>query len=103
MIVEAEAIIRCRNRDVIGNMGRRAMTQIFPGCLPVTFLTRLKKVTDTPEKQSFLGLLEKAWYPIWMSLRGSEELPDPIPESNIDFDLPKHIEVLRRKINKHSL
>lgn len=103
MIVDAEAIIRCRNRGVTGNRGRYAMEQLFPGCMAQTFGNRLKKAIDTPEKESYLYLLEQAWYAIWTELRGTEELPDPNIESNEDFDLRKHLEVFRRKINKNSL
>lgn len=79
------------------------MDQIFPGCMPVTFGSRLKRSIDTPEKESYLHLLERSWFAIWTELRGTDELPDPSPESNVDFDLLKHIEVFRRKINKNSL
>lgn len=88
---------------MVGNRGRHAMEQLFPGCMPVTYANRLKKSIDTPEKNSYLQLLERSWYAIWTELRGTEELPDPNIESNYEFDLRKHIEVLRRKINKNSL
>lgn len=79
------------------------MEQLFPGCLPVTFLARLKKTICTPERESYLNLLENMWYGIWTKLRGTDELPDPNPDSNMDFDLKHHVEVLRRKVNKNKL
>lgn len=79
------------------------MEQLFPDCLPVTFLARLKKSISTPERETYLDLLENSWFEIWTRLRGTDELPDPKPESNTEFDLRRHIDVLRRKINKSKL
>jgi hypothetical protein len=76
------------------------MAQLFPGCAAVTFVARLKKAINTPQREAYLTLLENAWYKLWTENRGSPELPDDHPEHNGDFNLRLHIDFLRKHVNK---
>ncbi|WRT65885.1 uncharacterized protein IL334_002836 [Kwoniella shivajii] len=102
LMLDAEAIIRARSRDN-GYKGRAAMEQLFPGFSSQTFRARFRNITVQPGKQAYFDRLEQAWYEIWISIRGTDELQDDNQDSSIEFDLKNHVKVLREKIDKRPL
>lgn len=103
LILDAEAIIKARNRDITNGRGRAAMEQLFPNVLGVTFLARVKRSTSTSSGQAYLNLLINAWYDLWKKHRGTDALPDQDFKTNIHFDLAGHIKFLREHIKKTEL
>ncbi|RXK42604.1 hypothetical protein M231_00158 [Tremella mesenterica] len=102
-LLDAEAIIRARSRNLPGNKGRQAVSQIFPDVGLQTFRSRLKKIFETAGKKPYFDRLEDAWYNVWQAHKGTPELPDPDPDSVVNFDLSAHIKFLRQKINKANI
>lgn len=101
LLLDAEAIIRARSRNIPANKGRTAMLQIFPDVGIQTFRTRLKKLFfEAPGKKTYCEMLEEVWYEMWRDRRLAHELPDPNPQSIIDFDLSAHLDYLRTHVNK---
>jgi len=99
LLVDAEAIIRARNRDRPHNQRTKiGAERMFPGSQLVSCQSRLKKTINTPEKEIYITLLEQAWYDISMDHR--DELQDEHPEHNNDFDIRAYIEFLRKHVNK---
>lgn len=77
------------------------MLQIFPNVGIQTFRTRLKKLFfESPGKKTYCEMLEEVWYEMWRDGRIAHELPDPNPQSIIDFDLSAHLNYLRAHVNK---
>ena len=72
------------------------MHQLFPDVILATCRTRLKKLLAQPGKQVYCQQLEDAWHDIWLEHRGTKALPDPNPNSLIDFDLKAHV----RQVNE---
>jgi hypothetical protein len=104
LIVDAEAIIRARNRDRPHlRKTRVGIERMFPGSLIVSCNARLKKVVNTPEKEAYLDLLASAWYDIWMKYRETDELNDENPEHNENFDMREHVDFLRKHVNKTAM
>jgi hypothetical protein len=102
MLIDAEAVIRARCRGTT-NRGRLAMTQIFPNIGDQVLRTKLKKLLEQPGREAFYHRLEDAFYYLWVDNRGSAELPDPNPGSHTDFDLKRHVDFLRERVNKNLL
>ncbi|KAK8865706.1 hypothetical protein IAR55_000851 [Kwoniella newhampshirensis] len=102
LFLDAEAVIRARSRTN-GYKGRAAMSQYYPDISTQTFLARIRKITAQPGKLAYLDRLEQAWYDVWVQYRGTAELPDADPDSSTEFDLKRHVEFLRAKVDKKSL
>jgi hypothetical protein len=102
LLLDAEAIILARANGR-RNPGRAAAAQLFPELSNTSFLHRIKKILTYPGKQAYLEKLVAAWTEVWMEHRGTEALPDDKPESLTEFDLKRHVEFLREKINKTNL
>lgn len=101
MILDAEAILRARNRDRSHyKKSRVGVERLFPGSLQSSCTARLKKIANTPEKEVYLGLLEDAWYQIWTTYRETDELEDKHPEHNLEFNVQEHVDFLRKHVNK---
>ncbi|KAH9081834.1 hypothetical protein EDB83DRAFT_588048 [Lactarius deliciosus] len=47
--------------------------------------------------------LEDQWARLWKQYRGTEHLPDPTPRNQTNFDLIKHLQFLRRFVDKNAL
>jgi hypothetical protein len=102
--MDAEAIIRARNRDRTHNQRTRlGIERLFAGSLLSSCTFRVKKIVNTPEKEAYLELLADAWYDIWTKYRETEELNDDNPEHNLDFDIQEHVDFLRKHVNKTEL
>lgn len=103
LLLDSEAIIRGRNKGVLNNRGRAAVAQVLgPGSGQI-WNSHLKKILLGAGKLAYLERLSEVWYDIWIKHRGKPELPDDHPGSNTEFDLARHIEFLREKINKNHM
>lgn len=102
LFLDAEAVIRARCRGT-NNRGRLAMTQIFPNIGDQVLRTKLKKMLEQPGREAYYQRLEEAFYHLWVEHRGTIALPDANPTSHVDFDLRRHIDFLRERVNKNLL
>lgn len=100
LLLDSEAIIRARNRGIPNNRGRAAVAQVLGQGSAQIWNGRLKKILAAPGKFAYLERLSDVWYDLWNQHRGTAELPDEDPKSNTNFDLRKHIDFLRSKVNK---
>ena len=103
LLLDCEAIIRARARDLINAKGRYAINQVIHGVGHQTLLSRVKRILQMPGKAAYFARLTDTIYELWMQHRGTELLPDPDPESIINFDLRLHLEFFRSKLHKPSM
>ena len=79
------------------------MEQLFPAVPRNSVRQRLVHLKEVPGTETYLARLEEKWYDIWVQYRGTEELPDPDPESVTNFDLITHVKFLRNHIDKNAV
>lgn len=103
MARDAAAIISVRTREAGARVDWSAFEQVFPGVDRSSVRQRAQKFRGAAGGQDYLNRLEEAWLELWKRHRGTEELPDPHPESTCEFDLVAHINFLRKHVNKHDL
>ncbi|KAJ3853299.1 hypothetical protein EV368DRAFT_39211 [Lentinula lateritia] len=99
---DAAAIIKARCRDAI-RLDWGAFEQVFPAVPRNTVRQRVAHLREVTGGDAYLNRLEDSWYDLWKQHRGSEYLPDKEPTSATNFDLIKHIEFLRKHIDKNAL
>ncbi|KAF5384735.1 hypothetical protein D9757_006233 [Collybiopsis confluens] len=99
---DAAAIVKARCRDAV-RLDWGAFEQVFPAVPRNTVRQRVAHLREATGGDTYLNRLEESWYHIWVQHRGSEHLPDPDPSSATNFDLIKHIEFLRKHIDKNAL
>ncbi|KAJ3764305.1 hypothetical protein EV360DRAFT_31693 [Lentinula raphanica] len=99
---DAAAIIKARCRDAI-RLDWGAFEQVFPAVPRNTVRQRVAHLREATGGEAYLNRLEDSWYDLWRQHRGSDLLPDDDPRSPTNFDLVKHIEFLRRHIDKNAL
>lgn len=99
---DASAIIRARCRGGT-KLDWAALEQVFPLVPRNSVRQRITTLREGPGAGPYLQRLEDRWYAIWMQYRGTDELPDPNPSSPADFDIAKHLEFLRKYIDKNAL
>ncbi|KAF9478011.1 hypothetical protein BDN70DRAFT_809556 [Pholiota conissans] len=99
---DASAIIRARCRN-LSRLDWAAFEQVFPSVPRNTVRQRLSHIKETPGNEAYLRRLEDAWYDLWVTHKGTLDLPDDNDQSASDFDLIRHIEFLRAHIDKHAL
>jgi hypothetical protein len=80
-----------------------AMDQIFTATDRNTVRQRIAKYDATAPGSAYLRRLEDAWQDVWIARRGTTELPDDNPDHPSDFDLPAHINYLRKHIDKRAM
>lgn len=80
-----------------------ALEQVFPGVQRNSVRQRISTLGDLPGATGYYQRLDNAWAALWLQHRGSDQLPDPNPESLNDFDLAAHITFLRQHIDKAAL
>ncbi|KAL1738564.1 hypothetical protein HDZ31DRAFT_78264, partial [Schizophyllum fasciatum] len=101
LAMDASAIIRVRCRNLRLDWG--AFEQAFPSVPRNTVRQRLQTLREAPGNEAYLKRLEDRWEELWVAQRGTDELPDDNLESATEFDLVKHLEYLRRHIDKNAL
>lgn len=99
---DAAAIIRARCRNV-ARVDWAAFEQVFPAVPRNTVRQRLAHIREAPGNEAYMNRLEEKWYELWVQHRGTPLLPDDEPQSTSKFDLAKHIEFLRKHIDKNAL
>ena len=100
---DAHAILRVRLREVGGRMDWIALRQIFPAVPRNSVRQRITSLREIPNNELYMKRLEDQWHRLWKQYRGTEHLPDPNPKNQTDFDLIKHLQFLRRFIDKNAL
>ena len=80
-----------------------ALEQVFPAVPKNSVRQRVVRLREIPGAEPYLKRLEDAWYDLWSQHRGTENLPDNDPRSPSNFDLLKHIEFLRKHIDKNAM
>jgi hypothetical protein len=103
LVQDAHAILRVRLRDVGGRMDWFTLHQIFPAVPRNSLRQRIASLKELQSNEVYMRRLEDQWYRLWKQYRGTEHLPDPNPQSQTDFDLIKHLEFLRKFVDKNAL
>ncbi|TFK36810.1 hypothetical protein BDQ12DRAFT_633054 [Crucibulum laeve] len=99
---DASAIIRARCRGQ-PRLDWAAFEQVFPAVPRNTVRQRLTHIKDSPGNDAYLTRLEDRWHDLWIKHRGTLLLPDDDPQSTSNFDLIKHVEFLRKHVDKNAL
>jgi hypothetical protein len=79
------------------------MIKLFPDVNPQTLFNHMRAILKLPGKQLYFDKLVDAWYDVYQEFVGTADLQDDHRDSATDFDLIKHVEFLRRKVNKFTL
>ncbi len=99
---DACVIIKARCRNGL-RLDWGAFEQVFPAVPRNSVRQRLTHIRETPGNDAYLNRLEDRWYELWMKHRGTPALPDEELGSATNFDLIKHIEFLRKHIDKNAM
>ncbi|KIJ68695.1 hypothetical protein HYDPIDRAFT_81586 [Hydnomerulius pinastri MD-312] len=99
---DASAIIRARCRDCV-RLDLSAFDQVFPAVPRNSVRQRVTHLRESAADDLYMKRLEDQWYMIWMQHRGTPHLPDEEPSSPSNFNLIKHIEFLRKHVDKNAL
>ena len=99
---DASAIIRARCRG-LSRLDWGAFEQVFPSVPRNTVRQRLAHIRESPGNEAYLNRLEERWHELWLQYRGTSALPDEDTSSPTNFDLAKHIDFLRTRIDKNAL
>jgi hypothetical protein len=103
LVQDAHAILRVRSREVGGRMDWFVLRQIFPAVPRNSLRQRISSLKEPQNNEVYMRRLEDQWYRLWKQYRGTEHLPDPNPQSQTDFDLIKHLQFLRKFVDKNAL
>ncbi|KAF8506874.1 hypothetical protein F5888DRAFT_45373 [Russula emetica] len=103
LVQDAHAILRVRLRDVGGRMDWFALRQVFPAVPRNSLRQRIASLKELQSNEVYMRRLEDQWYRLWKQYQSTEHLPDLNPQSQTDFDLIKHLEFLRKFVDKNAL
>ena len=103
LLLDAVAVIRARSRHRKRNMEWAPVTQVFPTSHPNSCRLRYNHLQETAGSSLYMERLTNAWYHLWQAHLGSDYLPDNDPNALGGCDLIKHIEFLRKYIDKHAM
>lgn len=99
---DASTIIKARCRSGI-RIEWAALEQVFPAVPKNSVRQRMVTLREVPGAEAYLKRLEDRWYELWFQHRGTADLPDEDPQSPTNFDLTKHVEFLRKHIDKNAM
>ncbi|KAF9243844.1 hypothetical protein BU15DRAFT_86274 [Melanogaster broomeanus] len=99
---DASVIIRARCRDGV-RLDLSAFDQVFPAVPRNSVRQRVTHLRENSADELYMKRLEDQWYTVWLQHRGTPYLPDEDPNSPSNFDLIKHIEFLRKHVDKNAL
>lgn len=99
LLFDADTVIRARSHGQV-HRGRPALQQIFPLISEQVLRSRLKKMHELPGQAAYQKRLEEAFHEIISTNRGTAELPDTNPSSQVDFPLRQYLDYLRPRVNK---
>ncbi|TDL28869.1 hypothetical protein BD410DRAFT_738661 [Rickenella mellea] len=80
-----------------------ALEQVFPAVPRNGVRQRIAALRAAPGAEGYLNRLEDAWHDLWVLHRGTALLPDEDTSSPSNFSMVKHIEFLRRHIDKNAV
>jgi len=103
LLLDAVAVIRARSRHRKRTMEWAPVTQVFPTINQNSCRLRYNHLQETAGSALYMERLMDAWYHLWQSHLGSDYLPDKDPNALGGCDLVKHIEFLRKYIDKHAM
>lgn len=98
---DASAIIRARCRD--SRLDLSALDQVFPAVPRNSVRQHITHLRDNPAEDLYMKRLEDQWYTVWLQYRRTTHLPDEDPTSPSNFNLIKHVEFLRKHVDKNAL
>lgn len=99
---DAYVVIRARCREGI-RVEWGAFELVFPAVPRNSVRQRMVTLREAPGADAYLKRLEDRWYDIWVLHRGTDDLPDEDLQSASNFDIVKHVEFLRRYIDKNAM
>lgn len=99
---DASVIIRARCRNHY-RIDWGALEQIFPTLTRNNVRLHIKDLMEQPSAAMYLKRLEASWSELWLTHRGTAELPDDDPADPTKFDLKHHIMFLRKYIDKGAM
>lgn len=99
---DASVIMRARCR-YYHRQDWAALEQVFPAVPRNSVRQRIAHMKEVPGSEAYLKRLEDCWHDLWLQHRGTVLLPDDDPSSPSNFNLAKHIEFLRRHIDKNAM
>ncbi|KAF9229607.1 hypothetical protein BS17DRAFT_743885 [Gyrodon lividus] len=99
---DASVIIRARCRHG-ARLDLSAFDQVFPAVPRNSVRQRATHLRESAADDLYMKRLEDQWYTVWLQHRGTPHLPDEDPGSPSNFDLIKHIEFLRKHVDKNAL
>jgi hypothetical protein len=81
-----------------------ALNKVLPGVDATKIKQRVHKLQRANEAQAaYIERLSAAWQGLLNQYKDTDVIPDPRPDSLVDFDLPLYIDVLRANVHKGSL
>lgn len=75
----------------------------FPALNRNSVRSRVSRLREDVAYEAYIIRLEEAFFALWLSYKGTDELPDDNPTSFSDFDIIAWINFLRSKIDKAAL
>ena len=95
-------MIRARCRD-LGRLDLSALDQVFPAVPRNSVRQRIAHLRENAGDDLYMKRLEDQWYTVWIHYRGTDHLLDDDPQSASNFDVVKHLEFLRKHVDKNAL
>jgi oxalate---CoA ligase len=99
---DAAAVIKARCRDGV-KLDWGALENVFPAFPRNVVRQRIATLSKEASDELYLKRLEEEWRHLWMRHRATPLLPEEHPHSPTNFDIVKHIEFLRKHIDKNAL
>ena len=103
LLLDAVAVIRARSRYRKRSMEWAPVTQVFHTIHQNSCRFRYNHLHEAAGSAMYMERLTDAWYHLWQAHHGSDYLPDEDPNALGGCDLVKHIEFLRKYIDKHAM
>lgn len=100
---DACAVIKARCRGIGKPLNWAALEKVFPAIPKNSVRQRIIRLTEAPGGETYLKRLEAKWSELWLQYRGTEWLPDDDMGSSTNFPIIKHLEFLRKHIDKNAL
>jgi len=103
LLLDAVAVIRARSRYRKRIMEWAPVTQVFPTISPNSCRLRYNHLQGGAGSAMYMERLTDSWYHLWQAHHGSDYLPDKDPNALGGCDLVKHVEFLRKYVDKHAM
>ncbi|KAK4704007.1 hypothetical protein P7C70_g2212, partial [Phenoliferia sp. Uapishka_3] len=103
LCLDMVAILKSRADHLGQRIAYAAMEQLFEGFPAPKLRQFFLRLVQKEEDRAYHERLKDAWSAVWNVKRGTDELPDPEPESMTDFDLAIFLRCLRANVNKQAL